>query len=353
MVNPATSDAPLATTPGQRRALQLTAGVFLLAALGLCWPLWPMLLMAVWTATLAHPLLLRLERLVRGRRAAAGLLALLVFLGLALPLYVAALLVSSAIRDLAASVGSAPSVKAALETFASGGAASDVLRIPASVDDLVALMNRHGSSIYALGTRLAGVATQGVVGAFVYLAATITLLLEGEAAWAWTLDHSPLRRDHLTRFAGAFRETGSGLLFGVGLTTATQALVATLAYVALGVPRAALLGPLTGVASVVPVVGSALIWGPISLAFAASGSASKAIAVALVGALIISTADNVLKPIFARVGALRMHMFLLFVSIFGGIATLGAWGAVVGPLVLRLAIEALALLRENERSNAS
>jgi len=58
---------------------------------------------------------------------------------------------------------------------------------------------------------------------------------------------------------------------------------------------------------------------------------------------VISTADNLLHPIYARMGALKMPMFLLFVSIFGGVAAFGAWGAILGPLIVRLLLEALAL----------
>jgi predicted PurR-regulated permease PerM len=63
---------------------------------------------------------------------------------------------------------------------------------------------------------------------------------------------------------------------------------------------------------------------------------------------VISTVDNVLRPIYARMGALKRPMFLLFISIFGGIAAFGTWGAILGPLIVRLWIEALVLRREAE-----
>jgi hypothetical protein len=49
---------------------------------------------------------------------------------------------------------------------------------------------------------------------------------------------------------------------------------------------------------------------------------------------------------YPHLGALKMPMFLLFVSIFGGIATFGTWGAILGPLIVRLLMEALVLRSE-------
>lgn len=54
--------------------------------------------------------------------------------------------------------------------------------------------------------------------------------------------------------------------------------------------------------------------------------------------------------VFARLGSLKMPTFLLFVSLFGGIAAFGAWGAALGPLIVRLWLQALALQGEADRT---
>jgi predicted PurR-regulated permease PerM len=135
---------------------------------------------------------------------------------------------------------------------------------------------------------------------------------------------------------------------GVGLTSATQGLVATLVYLSLGVPRWWVLGPITGLASMIPLVGSALVWAPVMLGLFLTGHPIKGAILVVLGVGVISIVDNLLRPIYARMGALKMPMFLLFVSIFGGLAALGAWGAILGPLIVRLWMEALVLRRETE-----
>ena len=57
-------------------------------------------------------------------------------------------------------------------------------------------------------------------------------------------------------------------------------------------------------------------------------------------------AAALLRPVFARYAALRMHGLVLFVAMLGGIVLFGGWGLLLGPLFVRLASEGLTILRE-------
>ena len=91
------------------------------------------------------------------------------------------------------------------------------------------------------------------------------------------------------------------------------------------------------------VVGTALVWVPIALGLFLAGHTLKALILVALGLGVISVIDNLLRPIYARMGSLKMPMVLLFVAVFGGLAAFGTWGALIGPLLVRLAMEALAL----------
>jgi predicted PurR-regulated permease PerM len=112
------------------------------------------------------------------------------------------------------------------------------------------------------------------------------------------------------------------------------------------VPRAWVLGPITGIASVIPVVGSALVWLPLSLSFFLTEHPVKGIVMIVLGGGVIGVVDNVARPLFTRLGALKMPLLLLFISLLGGLTVFGAWGAILGPLLVRLAMEALAVRKE-------
>jgi len=331
---------------GQKPALQWIVAGLTLALVYVCWPLWPSLVLAAWTAALARPLFVRLERGLRGRRRAATALSLLLLLVLALPLALLVVGVIFGVQEIARTVAETSSATNALETIASGPERPQLPRLPTDLPSAIDLVQRYGAQGMNVLSTVAGAAATGLMALFVYFGGSFVFLHEGAATWRWCERHSPLPREHLERFGAAFHETGRGLLVGVGLTSATQGLVATIGYASLGIPRWWVLGPITGLASMLPLLGSALVWAPLMLGLFLTGHPIRASILAFLGIAVIGTVDNVLRPVFARVGALQIPSFLLFVSVFGGIATLGAWGAILGPLVVRLWMEALTLRRE-------
>ncbi len=342
---------PMTQVPGQGTAMRWATVLLVLASLFVLWPMWPPLLLAVWTAGLARPVMARLERGLRGRRRAASLTTVVLMIGLGAPIVFVAIAVGSGAMELGTEISAAlarsPSARSALDTIVSPDATGG-LQLPKSLGDVLALAQKMSSSGWGVISGIAGASARGVVAVFLYFVGTYVFLVDGAAAWGWVKQYSPLKPDHLLRLSGAFHETGRGLLAGVGLTTLTQGVVATIIYLALGVPRALVLGPLTGVASVIPLVGSGLVWGPIALGLGLNDHVVKAIILAVLGVAVISTVDNLLRPLFARMGSLKLPLFVLYLSIFGGLEAVGTWGVLLGPLLVRLAIEALAIFKESQ-----
>jgi predicted PurR-regulated permease PerM len=308
-------------------------------------PMWPPLVLAVWTAGLTRPMLLRFQRGLRGRRRAAAVLSLLLFLVVALPLSLLIAGVVAGARELIATVQASSSARSALEGIISSSDSPTVL--PSSLADVTNLVKRSGMEGFDMLTSIAGAAVAAIVGLFLYFGGAYALLVDGERLWSWVQGNSPISTSASQRLGAAFHETGRGLLIGVGLTSLVQGLVATIIYASLGVPRALVLGPITGVASVIPFVGTALIWGPIALGLFLTGRPGRGVILLVLGVAVIGTVDNLLRPLFSRWGALQMPVFLLFVSVFGGLAAFGTWGALLGPLIVRLTMEALELARES------
>lgn len=172
--------------------------------------------------------------------------------------------------------------------------------------------------------------------------------MNGVEIWAWAVAHSPLSSKHMDRFKQAFQETGRGLLIGVCLTCAVQGIVAAIAYLCLQIPRWYALGVLTGFCSLIPILGTAIVWIPITIGLFIQQAYLKAVIMIVVGILAIGSVDNLLRPLFSKMGSLQMSTLLLLLTIFGGLELLGAWGALLGPLIVRLATEAITLVREDE-----
>jgi predicted PurR-regulated permease PerM len=191
---------------------------------------------------------------------------------------------------------------------------------------------------------LGATATAAVVGAIVFFWGTFWTLCHGPRAYTWFERNSGFAPDTVRRLHGAFVETGRGLLLGVGATSLLQAIVATVAFTLLGVPRPVLFGALTLGFSVIPGAGSGFVWVPIAIGLAITGEPGKAALLAVIGIVVIGGVDNLVRPVFARIAHLRLSNFMLFSSMIGGVALLGPFGLFVGPLALRLARETLEIL---------
>jgi predicted PurR-regulated permease PerM len=157
---------------------------------------------------------------------------------------------------------------------------------------------------------------------------------------------SPLGPNVARRLGLAFRETGRGLFIGIGLTSASQATLATVGYAVAGVNRPLAMGVLTFFATLIPGIGLGLIWIPICTALYLTKHTTAAIGLALFMALIVGSIDNFLRPIFARVGRLDLPATVLILAIVSGFMAFGPWGLLWGPLCVRMGVEGLRIARE-------
>lgn len=337
----------------QIQAFRWVVLVLCLAAAATFVPLWAPLVLAAWVAVMGRPLLKRVAAVTGGRHRAAGGLVVVLLMAVFVPVGGAIASLSSGAIELGRNVVKSGSAKSALIAVVSGGAAEgtgsgqsslDVLKSPGKI---IAFVQEHGAAAAQIVGGIAGAATEALLGLFVFFYAVYVFLVDGPAYYEWLERHAPLEVGHTKRLAAAFNETGRGLLVSVGLTGLAQGIVATVTYFALGVPRAFVLGLLTCVASLLPSIGTALVWVPIAIGLALTGKMGSALIMAGVGVLVIGMIDNLTRPAFARFGKLELSNFVLLTSIFGGLAFFGAWGLMLGPLLARLAKEALVLARED------
>lgn len=106
---------------------------------------------------------------------------------------------------------------------------------------------------------------------------------------------------------------------------------------ALDVHGAMLFGALMAMFSLIPAVGSAIIWAPIAIYFAATGDTTSALILAGVGAGIIGMIDNVLRPILVGRDT-QLPDYIVLLSTLGGISLFGVNGFVMGPVVAAMFI---------------
>jgi len=112
------------------------------------------------------------------------------------------------------------------------------------------------------------------------------------------------------------------------------------------VPEPVLLGALTAMCSVVPVVGTMLVWVPLGVGLIVSGHLGAGIFQLVWGALVVGIlSDYVIRPKLVG-GHGHVPTLLTFISLFGGVEVFGLLGLIVGPVIASVA---LALLRTYDR----
>jgi predicted PurR-regulated permease PerM len=142
-----------------------------------------------------------------------------------------------------------------------------------------------------------------------------------------------LKEDLFSRIVHTLR-----LSLGGKIVTATiQGLLGGVGFLWVGLPAPVFWGFVMAMLSLVPAVGSPLIWLPAALLLFSEGDWGHGLFMVIWGLVIIHPVDNVLGPVLVGT-TLRLHTLLMFFSIVGGLAAFGAAGVVIGPVVTALAV---------------
>lgn len=304
------------------------------------WPFATALVLGAWMADLLSPVFRRLRHVLRGSQRAAALLTGALVVLVAAPIALAITTLVPAAKSLFDQVRAAGNGKGALAALVSdGGGGGGLPNIPQ-------LIREHGVNASKAVALVAGAGLEAFIGAFVFFVVFFAALVDGGRASRWLETNAPIDAGALTRLKNAFYQAGRGLIVGNGLTALVQGGIATVTYIALGVPRALLLGLLSVVGALVPMTGPTIVWVPVAAGLLFTGHPVKAAVLAGVGVFVVGTADNVLRPYLSKRAHVGLDTSVVLLAIFGGIAVFGGWGLLLGPLVVRLAIEAFEIVRE-------
>lgn len=312
-------------------------------------PLWAFIFGGLLVGYLGHPIFRWLRRRV-DRRDVAAALALLALL--AIVLVPAGLLGFQLVQEAREVARTFTAAEAERLLGAWAQTSSDVLGWPevpagqtpgeALLAEIVPLM-RH-----ALLSWLPTAATfigEFALGMFVATFISFYALRDGHRLIRFVEDLLPFAPATEERLIGGIRTSLDAVVFGQVLTAVFQGVMAGIGFYLFGIPSAVLLGFLSAVLSLLPVVGPPIVWLPAALYLLSIGATGRGVGLLLWGALLVSTLDNVLKSklMSERSG---MHPTVALVGVLGGLVAFGIMGFVVGPVVLTLFLSLLAIYLE-------
>jgi predicted PurR-regulated permease PerM len=307
-------------------------------------PFWPALVLALWTGAAVRHWMRPFRRLTGERHRAAAVLTVLTVLLLLGPLVALGLTIANDAQQLVAKAFASSEAQSLLRDLVSPGENPD----GSSGLSIVELVRTHGSRAWVLLSSVSSAAITILLNVIAFTLTTYVVLADGPSLYAWCERHGPLQPRVLSRLSDAFLETGHGIIVGVLGAGLIQGAAAGVIFFVLDVPRPIVLGFLTVVGSLIPSLGSALVWAPVAAGLAIAGRTTSAIILVALGIGIIGTIDNVFRPVLSRRARLALPGFMVFLSMLGGILLIGTWGFIAGPLAVRLAKEMMLIASEKE-----
>ncbi|MEW6151306.1 MAG: AI-2E family transporter [Pseudomonadota bacterium] len=212
--------------------------------------------------------------------------------------------------------------------------------------DFSALRERLSGLVVPAGQQLAGHAlnigqltVEFVASLLVMLYLLFFLLRDGEELNARIRDALPLRPGHTNEILDAFTLAVRGTIKGIVLVALIQGALGGLIFWLLGLTAPLLAGALMALVSLLPVLGSALVWVPVALYLLVSGAVTKGLILLAFGTFVIGLADNFLRPILVG-QSIQMPSYVVLLATLGGLASFGANGFVIGPLVAAMFLTA-------------
>ena len=295
--------------------------------------------MAAALAGVAHPLYRRLVDLLRGRKviASAATVAfslLLVIIPLLLFLMV---LIAQAVEIS----------ESATDWVTSQAQQAEGLRQQIKEDPTLKRLLPYQDEIFAkagqLATKAGSFVAQGLVAGamgtaeffltlFIMLYAMFCFLKDGPAILDWTFGCLPLSAGDRERLVASFNSVSRATLKGTLVIGIVQGGLAGISFWVVGIEGVVFWSVVMAVLSIIPGVGSALVWVPAVILLAVNGQIGAAVGVGLWCGIVVGTADNVLRPLLIGKDT-KMPDLLVLLTTLGGLTLFGAAGIVIGPVI--------------------
>ncbi|MDX1612564.1 MAG: AI-2E family transporter, partial [Candidatus Thermoplasmatota archaeon] len=184
-----------------------------------------------------------------------------------------------------------------------------------------------------------------LVGVFIMVLMAYYALIQGPWFIARLKRASPMDDTLEAEFLHEAKQTVDGVLLGQLVTAVLQGGLGFIAFMVAGLPNPFFWSFVMAILSFLPVVGAFFVWMPAAVYLFAIGDTTMGVAMILWGLLIISSVDNIVKPIVIGKRG-QLHPLLAFVGVLGGLVAFGFMGFVMGPLVLSLTASVFNVLAE-------
>jgi predicted PurR-regulated permease PerM len=328
--------------------------LFLLVAISLylsyliLFPFIHTLVLAIIMASFFNPLQLYLERRLKGRKNLAALIIVLIItFVIAIPVFLfTSTLVAQGLDTVSKTndwvragklqqLVQDPRINEYLAKLQERFSFLHINKVDIS-NDLLYVSRDIGQYLLGKVAAILGNVASLVVQFFIMIFITFYLVRDGAEMAQTVRYYIPLRDDQEDRIISGIRVVTKSVLLGTFLTAVCQGLVGGVAFAILDLPGL-FWGTMTALASLIPLVGTYLIWVPIALYLLLMGEVKSAVLLAIWSIVASGIIDNFVRP-FLMKGKSKMSPFYIFLAILGGVQYFGLKGILYGPLILSFAM---------------
>jgi predicted PurR-regulated permease PerM len=273
----------------------------------------------------------RLLRRIKIRSLAALIVIVLVIVGLVLPMvWLVTLLVGQA-HTAASSILSSPLLQR-IGTLQIGGFSIGP-QIKQAGSEAVSFL--AGSAFALIGT-----AARLTINLLLTLFGLYYLLMDPGAAWRFLRPFIPFSDASVAVLGHRFTAVTNATIIGTGVSALIQGTLMWLAFMVFGLPNGVFWGAVVVMFSLLPVVGSGLVWVPAALVLFSSGRVGAAVGMVIWGIVMGVVVDYLIRPYVSNRYA-QIHPLITLAGAIAGVTYLGIIGLLIGPLALSYFFELL------------
>lgn len=174
-----------------------------------------------------------------------------------------------------------------------------------------------------------------VIWIFVMFFTLYYFLVESKVIIKKVMYLSPLKDEYESTLTQKFSSMVRATLKGTLIVGVVQGILGGMMFAIAGVPSFAIWGIIMIVLSIIPAIGSGLVWLPVGVIMLFTGNIWQGIFILIFGSIVISFIDNILRPKLVG-GDTAIHPLLVFFATLGGIISFGIMGFIIGPVIMAL-----------------
>jgi predicted PurR-regulated permease PerM len=308
---------------------------------------------AIVLAIVFYPLHVRIESFTRRPNLAASISTILVMLIVAVPALVVGIAVTRELGELYQSLNQRSAAQGGLTPYVMHMVEAPLRLLGRYVDlsgldmrsTLLGWVNQLSRYLVSIGAIAVSNIFSVIFGTVVVFFTLFFLFRDGRTIQQSALNVLPLSADQARRLRTGVSSTIVASMYGGLAVGLAQGSLTGVAFWVLGLASPVVWGLVAAMASLIPVLGTGLVWVPAAALLFMGGHWAKALILLIWGAAIVAQIDAVIRPYIVS-GRANLHNLLIFFALLGGVRAFGIMGIFIGPVVISVTITVFDMLRQ-------